>query len=251
MQSNEMNMIMKIFGILGMVFCLIALLAPWGNGIFTFGIFAEGYSTPFGIDLFTNQFYQEILGAGQVIFFAIAIIIIFVLTLVALLLSILTVRNIQSSPPGRSLVIGILLIVSFIMYIIAVSVLSGGSGTFGAYGAGFVMALIGAILFFIIYGLQKFYLTAPSPAMYQQQMYQQPAYNQPQAQYYAHQQPPQQAPPVQEQYTQVPPQQQPPAQPAPRARRQQPQAAPKFCQECGSPITPNSKFCSGCGNKLI
>jgi zinc-ribbon domain len=243
MQSKEMNMIMKIMGLLALIFCLIALFGPWGNYIYAWGFSGPGYTNAFYTDFFNT-------GVGEVIFFGIAMIIIFILTIVALLILLLAFRDINIGRYDRFLTVGILAIAEFILYIIAVSVVTQGYTSGGAYGAGFVLILITAILCFIVYGLNKMLSSTSSQGYYQQPVYQQqPAYNQPQTQYYTHQ--PQQAPPpVQEpQYTQVP-QQQPPVQPAPRARRQ-PQAAPKFCQECGSPITPNSKFCSGCGNKLI
>jgi len=228
MQSKEMDMIIKILGILGMVFCLVALLTPWGYGAYTFGLFETGYSSPFYIDLFTNQLYQTY--AGQIIFFAITMIIIFVLTLVTLILSIITVKNIQKYQPSRFLTLGILLLITFILYIIAVSVLSSGLGAFGMYGIGFVMALIGAIMFFIAYGLKKFILTTPSP------IYQKPMYTQPQTQYYTQQQ----APP--QQYQAPPPVQQPVS--------SEIKSKTKFCPACGTQLQTNARFCPECGNQL-
>lgn len=240
MQSREMNMIMKIMGLLAIIFCLIALFGPWGNYIYAWGISGPGYTNAFYTDVFNT-------GVGEAIFFGIAMIVIFILTIIALIILLLAFRDINVGRYDRFLTAGILAIVEFVLYIIAVSVASSGYASGGAYGAGFVLILITAILCFIVYGLNKMLTTTSPQGYYQQPMYQQPAYNQPQTQYYTHQS---QAPPVQEpQYTQIP-QQQPPAQPAPRARQQPRAAAPKFCPECGSPIQPNSKFCSGCGNKI-
>jgi len=238
MQSKEMNMIMKIMGLLVLIFCLIALFVPWGTYIYTWGISGPGYTNAFYTDVFNT-------GVGESIFFGIAMIIIFILTIITLIIGLIAFRDINIGRYDRFLTAGILAIVEFILYIIAASV----AHVYEAYGAGFVLILITAILCFIVYGLNKMLTSTSSQGYYQQQpVYHQPAYNQPQTQYYTHQ--PQAPPPVQEpQYAQIP-KQQPPAQPAPRAR-QQPRAAPKFCPECGSPITPNSKFCSGCGNKII
>ena len=235
MQSKEMDMLIKILGIIGMVFCLVALLTPWGSGAFTFGLFQTGYSTPFYIDVFQSY-------AGEIIFFGITMIIIFILILVTLILSITTVKNIQKYPPGRFLTLGILLLITFILYIIAASVVSSGYSTYGMYGIGFVMALIGSIMFFIAYALKRYISTTPSPMPYQQ-----PIYTQPQTQYY--QQQPQQTQPIvqEQQYTQPP--MQTTSQPPQRARQIR-STVPKFCPQCGSPLPPNVKFCPECGNKL-
>ncbi len=240
MQSKEIDMIIKILGILGVVFCLVALLTPWGYGAFTFGLFETGYSTPFYIDVFTNQIFQSY--ASQVIFFGITMIIIFIIILITLILSITTIKNIQKYPPGRFLTLGILLLITFILYIIAVSVLSSSFGAYGMYSVGFIMALIGAIMFFIAYAIKKYILTTPYPLPYQQ-----PMYTQPQTQYY--QQQPQQTQPIVQEQQYTPPPMQPTTQPTQRARQTR-STSPRFCPQCGSPLPPNVKFCPECGNKL-
>ena len=35
-----------------------------------------------------------------------------------------------------------------------------------------------------------------------------------------------------------------------RAKQQPSTTASRFCQQCGSPVQPNVKFCSNCGNQL-
>jgi phosphoglycerol transferase MdoB-like AlkP superfamily enzyme len=234
MQSKEMDTIIKILGILGMVFCLVALLTPWGGAeAFTFGLFGSGYSSPFYIDLFTNPIFQSY--AGQFIFFGITMIIIFILTLVTLILSIFTIKNIRGYQPSRFLTLGILLMISFILYIISVSILSSGFGGLGMYGIGFVMALIGAIMFFIAYGIKKFVSTTPSPVMYQQPIYQQPTHTQAPTQYYQQQAPPQH-------YQPPPPVQQPVS--------SEIKSKTKFCPSCGTQLQANARFCPECGNQL-
>lgn len=250
MELKEMNMMIKIFGILGVIFCLLTLLTPWSESSFTFGFFSQIYSTPFYIDFFTNTSFHNIFGAGQIIFFAIAMIIIFILTLIALILSINNVRNISRVTPNKYLTLGILLIVDVILYIIAVSILSSSISTFGAYGIGFVMAIISAIMFFMIYFIQKTFMPAVSPGHYQHQPYQQPTY----AQQPAYQHPTQQTPPPvhpQQHHTQQTPPSQPQAQPQQQTQKTVDKpATPKFCSQCGAPVVPNTKFCAQCGNKL-
>ena len=249
MTSKEMNMVIKIIGILGVIFCLLALLTPWSASSFTFGIFSEGYSSPFYIDFFTNSLFHNMLGAGQVIFFAIAMIIIFILTLTALILSINNIRNIGKVPPRKYLTLGILLIIDIILYIIAVLILSSGIygiSTFGAYGLGFVMAIISAAMFFILYFTQKTLIPAIVPNIAQQPHQQSTYPTQP-----VYQTSSQQTPPPAHMQQQV--QQNPAPQPAQTQQNQpteQKAQTPKFCSQCGSPLAPNSKFCSQCGNKL-
>jgi len=223
MVEKEINLVTRIMGILGVIFTLITLLTPWGEGTYTFGIFSSFYSSPFYIDFFTSSII-----IGEIIFFAIAMIIIFIITLIALLMSISSVKNFEKTPTNKFMTLGILLIVDIVLYIIAVSLLSGkmGVSAFGAYGIGFVMAIIAAIMFFIVYGIKKMYMPAPAASSYQQQMYTQP-------QTYAPQQPP---PPP-------PPQQPQPQQPAQTTEK-------KFCSNCGAKLGPNSKFCPNCGKQL-
>ena len=56
MAEKEINLVIKIMGILGVIFTLIALLTPWGDGTYTFGVFSSFYSSPFYIDFF-YKFY--------------------------------------------------------------------------------------------------------------------------------------------------------------------------------------------------
>jgi len=216
MVNKEMNMIITIMGIIGVIFCLIALLTPWGSppggSFFTFGTFSESSSSAFYITAFES-------GVGESIFFGIAMILIFILTLVSLILGALTIKNIGIKA-NRFLTLGILLIINIILYVIAMSVLVGRYGGQGFYSIGFVMALIASIMFFVIYGLQKAFMPAAAPAMYQPQP---PAYQQPQQKTMYTQQPPvQQAPPPQPQAQPQPQQQtQPPAQKTTKAKARQ------------------------------
>ena len=168
MQNKEFDMIINILGILGMIFCLIALIAPWGDGVYTYGVFQIGYSAPFYIDLFTNSMYDSF--KVQVIFIAILMIIIFILMLYRVLLNIFTIKNIQDYQPYKFFNLGIFLLVPFILYMIVVA--SAGSvnyySTENMYSIGFFMSLIAAIIYFIAYGIKKYALTTPSPIMNQQ-----------------------------------------------------------------------------------
>jgi hypothetical protein len=238
MAEKEMKIILKVLGIIGVIFCLVALLVPWSNNVFTFGFFSEIYSTPFFVDFFINQDYHSVFGIGQIIFFGIAMIIIFIITLITLLLGVFAIKSFERTPPNKYLNLGILLIVNVVLYIIAVSMLTSAFGMFGGiglgYGIGFVMCIIAAILFFIIYSIEKTYMPQTSFGAHQQPMYQQQphVYSQPQ-----------QAPPP---HHPAPP----PLQSDTSQQVGQDKNAKKFCSSCGSKLTPNAKFCSGCGQKV-
>ncbi len=183
-------------------------------------------------------------GVWQGVFLGIMMIILFFLNLILLIYSSLKFKKFDVLGPQIFLKLGIFATVEFILYIIAVNVVTSGFIGFGAYGIGFIIILIAMIMFYVAYGLGKSLGMVPAPGAYQQPMYQQPTYTQPPP--YT-QQPQQPLPP-----TQPPP---PPPQPQPQPQEpakptQAPKTVKKFCPNCGAPLTPNAKFCSGCGNKV-
>jgi len=238
MEIKEMNLIVKITGIVGAVFCGIALLIPWaglGVGGFGIGIYPWGISTNIpGLLQDWDIFFINAMSSGvvQSIVSGICMIIAFVLTIIALILGIVGFKNVGIKKTNTFMTAGILSIVAIILCVVAVSQLGGSTPGFGlGYGAGFFLIIIAMILYFVSFGLQKAFAMSPA-----QPMYQQPMQIQAPAQYYA--QPPQTPP----QQPQVPPVQQTAPPPA--------QTGGKFCAECGAKLQPNVKFCPGCGAKL-
>jgi hypothetical protein len=210
MQNKETKIIIQVMGLLGVIFCLIAFLTPWastyGVSIFTFGYFTNYDSSPFFIKFFET-------GVGEVIFAGIAMIIIFVLTLINFLMGIISVKQIENNPDNRFLILGIIEIITIILYVIAISIAAKSIAPSDAYGIGFIMAIISAIMFFISYFIPKAITSVSSPGSYQQPTYQQ-----------------------QFQYTSQP---------------QSPSSVGvKFCPNCGTQLLKNMIFCSKCGKKF-
>lgn len=255
MENKQISMIIKIMGLVGAVFCGISLILPWSGlwiGGFGYSIYPWGTSSNVpGVAEGWDFFFINSIGTGatEAIVLSIVMIVAFILTLVALIIGILGAKNIGIKVSNSLLIAGILSIVAIILCVVAVSQANsyyqslGVAGFAFGYGAGFFLIIIGMILYFVTFGLQKFLLSAPAPGMAQQPMYQQPSYQQPQMMYTSTQQPPvQQTAPTAPPQPQTPP---PPAQAPPKTR-----AAQKFCPECGAQLQPNAKFCSGCGNKI-
>jgi len=234
MEIKEMNLIVKIIGIIGAVFCGISLIVPWAGwgpfGAYTWGSSALGQ---------WDMFYITTMSSGVVesIVFGICMIIAFVLTIIALILGIVGFKNVGIKKTNIFMTAGILSIVAIILCVVAVSQLGGSTPGFGlGYGAGFFLIIIAMILYFVSFGLQKAFAISPAQPMYQQNVYQpQPAQPmQPSA--------PPMPPPVEQ--PQPPPVQRTAVTPPPA------QTNGKFCAECGAKLQPNVKFCPGCGAKL-
>ena len=228
MQNQEIKMIIRIMGIIAVIFCLLALVLPWGEAFYTWGFSYSGVTYPFYIEFFTMSVTWEL------IFFAISMIILFILTLITLIIGIISVIKINRASKHIFLTLGIICIFEFIFYIVAVSVVSGFSASFGFYSIGFIFILITGILFIVSYIMQKTFGLLPTPQA-QHPMYQQPVYQQP--------------PPVQP----APPQpvhQQPPPVSQDQPKKQAAKKSMNFCPSCGSQLKPGAKFCTSCGNKL-
>jgi len=152
MENKKINTVIRTIGILGIIFCIVSLLTPWSSSGFTFGIFKENYSTPFYIDIFTNQTIRGSNFFTQAVFFSTTMIIIFIFTLAALILGIMCIGKVEEEIPSTFLYISSLLIVNIILYITAVSLWSSNSAFVGlAFGSGFSTALISFIIFFILF----------------------------------------------------------------------------------------------------
>jgi len=250
MQNKEMKIILKILGLVGAIFCLIALFVPWG-GNFAFGLWTFGASSITGQwDIFYTQTMTS--GVAQAILLGVVMILTFIFTLIITILAFLGIRDINTKGTKKYFISAILATVEFILFIVAIAVagatLTGGGFGLGV-GFGFVMILIAMIMFYLIFALNKILGISSPSAMYQQQTYQQPSYQQPAQpmQAYVHQQPP------------VQPQQPQPTQPAP-APQAEPEkttkgtkttkAALQFCPQCGAKLTAGVKFCPGCGNQI-
>lgn len=224
-----MNLIVKIIGIIGAVFCGISLIVPWAGwgpfGAYTWGSSALGQ---------WDMFYITTMSSGVVesIVFGICMIIAFVLTIIALILGIVGFKNVGIKKTNTFMTAGILSIVAVILCVVGISQWGG----FIGYSAGFFLIIVALIMYFVAFGLQKAFALSPAQPVYQQNVYQpQPAQPmQPSA--------PPMPPPVGQ--PQPPPVQQTAVTPPPA------QTGGKFCAECGAKLQPNVKFCPGCGAKL-
>jgi len=163
MGNKQVNMITKVFGIIGIILCLIALLTPWSSSAFTFGIFSDKYSSPFYIDFASNQSIIKDIGLNQVVTFSVVMIIIFILLIVAMIQGGICIGYFDKEPPNSYLFVSIFLITSAILYIFLISIIqddiSKYTGT--AYGIGFAMTIISFIIFFILYIIQLSFYQKP------------------------------------------------------------------------------------------
>jgi hypothetical protein len=230
-------MIVKILGVIGAIFLLVAQFTPWGVGLYLFGA-DLGF---LGFNWFYVSFFET--GLWQAILIAIIMIILFFVNLVILLLSAQAIVRLNTHGLNIYQKLPIYVTVEFILYIVGFSIASGGLTGYGLVSVGFVMVLIAMIIFWIIFGLAKSQGLITTP-MFHQTTYHPPTYQQhPPVHQHTYQPPPQQAPPNQ----QPPPPAHNPPQPP---QNQQPSATPKFCPQCGTQLAPNTKFCAQCGNKL-
>jgi hypothetical protein len=238
MISKETSMIVKILGVIGAIFLLVAQFTPWGVGLYLFGADLSFL----GFNWFYVSFFES--GLWQAILIAIIMIILFFVNLVVLLLSVQAVARLNTHGLNIYQKLPIYVTVEFILYIVGFSIASGGLTGYGLVSVGFVMVLIAMIIFWIIFALAKSQGLITTP-MFQHPTYNQPAYQQHTPQQQTYHPPPQHSPPP-VQYQQQPPvqqQQQPPQQ-------DQSTSILKFCPQCGNKLVPNTKFCSQCGNKL-
>ena len=113
MQNKEAKLIIKIIGLIGAIFCLIAIFVPWAGGIHTFGAGYGNIWSIFYIDFFNT-------GIGEFIFFGVAMIIIFILTIIATVLGFLGFKDLETKGTKKYLTSAILATISFIFYIISV-----------------------------------------------------------------------------------------------------------------------------------
>ena len=93
MKKNVFDTVIKIFGTLGVIFCISSLLMPWGSSTFTFGYFDIDSSMLFYSNVFTDQNIIESDYFNQLVYYALIMIIIFILTIFALIFGILSTRE--------------------------------------------------------------------------------------------------------------------------------------------------------------
>jgi len=250
-------MIVKIMGIVAAAFCGISLIVPWAGfgplSVYPWGgtsITATGQSQ---LDFFFIQSMTS--GAGQMIAYAICMIIAFILVIIALIIGILGAKNLAIKMSNSFLIAGILSIVAIVLCVVSVSQVNAMIGQFTGgfitiaigYSWGFFLMIFAVVMFFVAFGLQKVFVSAPAPAV-TQPMYQQPMQTQAPAQYYA-QQPQTPPPPAQ---TTPPPPPQPQAPPSPvQPTTSKAQTGAKFCPACGAKLEGKPKFCDKCGKKLV
>ncbi len=149
---KEINIVMKIIGILGVIFCIVSLLTPWSSSAFTFGVFKLNYSSPFYYDFVTNPSIHESSFFTMALFFSIIMIIIFIFTITALLMSIICITRIKEEISSSFLTISSLLIINVILYITITSLWTNNSSYVGSsYGSGFIAAIVAFVIFFILF----------------------------------------------------------------------------------------------------
>ena len=152
MENKKKNIFIKIVGILGIVFCIVSLVAPWSSSAFTFGIFKEDYSSPLYLDFFTNQSIRDSNFSNQALFFGLAMIIIFIFMLLALIFGIISVVKVKDEVSVTFLLLSYLFIASVILYIIIVTVWEGNISYAGSsYNYGFFTAVIAFIIYFVLF----------------------------------------------------------------------------------------------------
>jgi len=262
--TQIMTWVMKIFGIIGMIFIGISLAVPWANytepgTIYGLSLNGWGLSTNIpstGISTeiykyFSDPFYINTMQAGiaEGTVAGICMILVFVFTIITLLLSIKAFRTIGIGATKNYLITGIFSIVTIVLCVIGViqanaygsAMYYGLSGTTVAGGFGytwaFILTIIAMIFFFINYAVPKFLLQPGGIGMQQSWSPQQ----QPQVMYTSQQPPMQQTPPPQQPVEQAPLQQ---------PTQKKPKTGAHFCPACGAQLQAGTKFCPGCGAKI-
>jgi hypothetical protein len=230
MEKKEITWTVKILGIIGGALSGISLILPWASYSIT-NIYPWALSE---LNIW-DYFFIKTMSVGPIqsynIIFGIFMILTFVFALIAFIVGILGFRHIGVKYCNSFLTAGIMGVVSMVLFIIGISQHPGLINL--GYGAGFILIIIGFVLFFIAYGIQKALIPIPKPAVYQQPIYHQPGYQPP-----AYHQPPSQQQPYFEPTSQKP---------AHQASSQQQEPQPQFCEDCGTKILPGAKFCSKCG----
>jgi len=281
MDTKQTSLIVKIFLIIGVIFCAISLILPWMGYNQTVSSFGFSFST--GIDLYPwgAHYYSTSSAAsaltpnadewmffymGDSTFFSSAVqnfqtiilifaVITFVLAIVALLLGIKGIISIGKKKCGAPIAGGIIAIIAPIIFVVGINfAFAQLGGQFGAimdtigYSWGFYLMILAGIMYIIGFVISK--AVNPSP-IYSQQQYQQTYYQQQPAETPPTPQQQVQTPPMQPQTTPnpPPPQQQPP-QPVPQQPQPIPTQTPPFCPKCGVQTLPGTKFCSKCGHKF-
>ena len=162
MDKRDLNVLRRVISILGTIFCLAALLTPWSGFAFTYGVFGNEYSTPFYIQFFTDDAIINDVGLSQAVIFATIMIIIFLLIISSLIYGITFIKRYNDKSPDDYLWTSIFLIVSIILYIVAVSISPDISKYTGSpYKAGFATAIISFITFFIVFIFQSVFYQKP------------------------------------------------------------------------------------------
>ena len=162
MDKRDLNTLRRVISILGTIFCLAALLTPWSSFAFTYGVFGSEYSTPFYIGFFSNQTIIDDVGLSQAVIFATIMIIIFLLIISSLIYGITFIKRFSDESPDNYLWVSIFLIVSVILFIVAISISPEISKYTGSpYNAGFATAIISFITFFIVFIFQSVFHQKP------------------------------------------------------------------------------------------
>lgn len=164
MDNKKKNTVIRVVGILGIIFCIASLLAPWSSSAYTFGIFKEEYSNLLYIDFFTNQSIRDSSFSNEALFFGIVMIIIFIFILLALILGIISVVRVKDEVPVTFLLLSYLFIASVILYISIVSVWEDNISYAGSsYNYGFFTAVIAFIIYCMLFLFRSVFYKRPRP----------------------------------------------------------------------------------------
>lgn len=164
MENKKKNTIIRVVGILGIIFCIASLLTPWSSSAYTFGIFKEDYSNLLYIDFFTNQSIRDSSFSNEALFFGIVMITIFIFTLLALILGIICITKIEKEVSITYFLISYLFIASIILYVTAVSFWPGNVSYVGSsYNYGFITALIALIIYLLLFIFKSIFYKKTKP----------------------------------------------------------------------------------------
>lgn len=164
MENKKKNTIIRVVGILGIIFCIASLLTPWSSSAYTFGIFKEDYTSLFYIDFLTDQSIRDSSFSNEALFFGIVMIVIFIFTLLALILGIISVLKVKDEVPVTFLLLSYLFIASVILYITIISIWEGNIAYAGnSYNYGFYTAIIAFIIYFMLFLFRSIFYKRPKP----------------------------------------------------------------------------------------
>jgi hypothetical protein len=163
-ENKKKNTIIRVVGILGIIFCIASLLTPWSSSAYTFGIFKEDYSNLLYIDFLTNQSIRDSSFSNEALFFGIVMIIIFIFTIFALILGMICIIKIEKEVSITYFLISYLFITNIILYVTAISFWPGNVSYVGSsFNYGFITALIALIIYLLLFIFKSVFYKKTKP----------------------------------------------------------------------------------------